>query len=237
LLEPVGPGTPAAEGNCQPTGTSAGVPDPESDWDYDILAVDCGFEAVPVNTYLVGAKVGGGYYAGDGEDAVTVYDPSLGFATAGGWFYWPGTADPAAGYPGDRTNFGTTMKYNKKATKVQGSLLLIRHLADGSIYRVKSNALYGLALGQFPGSEGAVGWAAFSGKATYLEPGWPEPEGNHEFLVYMEDHDELGSGIDRFWIEIKDKDGNVVPALSVDREAIDNAEEIGGGNIVVPHGG
>jgi hypothetical protein len=27
-------------------------------------------------------------------------------------------------------------------------MLLIRHLEDGTIYRVKSNALYGLALGE-----------------------------------------------------------------------------------------
>lgn len=43
--------------------------------------------------------------------------------------------------------------------EVQGSLLLIRHLPDGSIYRVKSNALYGLALS---GPEAAFGWASFS---------------------------------------------------------------------------
>lgn len=46
---------------------------------------------------------------------------------------------------GLKTNFGYTMKYNKKGTNIQGSFLLITHLSDGSIIRMKSNALYGLA--------------------------------------------------------------------------------------------
>jgi len=28
------------------------------------------------------------HYAGGGEDVLLVYDPSLGFATGDGWFYW-----------------------------------------------------------------------------------------------------------------------------------------------------
>jgi len=121
------------------------------------------------------------------------------------------------------------MKYNKKGQKVKGSLLLIRHTAEGN-YRVKSNALNGLALGD----TGAFTWASFSGKATYLEPGWPEPIGNYQFLVYVEDRGEPGAGVDRFWIEVQDKDRN--PAtLSMPRGAVDHAESLVGGNIVVPH--
>ena len=123
------------------------------------------------------------------------------------------------------------MKYNKKGKKVQGSFLLIRHLEDGTKYRVKSNALYGLALGE---SEG-MGWASFSGKATYLQPDWDDPKGNHEFVVYVEDQGEPGAGVDRVWLETHDKDGDVIPALSMGRDAVDNAETISGGNIVVPH--
>jgi uncharacterized protein YycO len=218
-LVPVGPGSPV-DGACTPgTVTGSG---------YDaLLPVTCGFDGVAVNAYTVQVEVSGGYYTGSAEDVLTVYDPSLGFATGGGWFYWPGT--------GERTNFGFTMKYNKKGEKVKGNFLLIRHLPDGSIYRVKSNALYGLALGE--SSDPAFGWASFSGKSTYLEPGWPEPEGNYEFLVYVEDRDEPGTGVDRFWIEVKDKDRALVPAMSMDREATDNAVELHGGNIAVPHGG
>jgi len=131
-------------------------------------------------------------------DLITCWYPQIGssqfdpFATGGGWFYWPGTDDPLTGYPGDRTNFGYSMNYNQKNLRnVKGSLLLIRHLADGSKYRVKSNALEGLSLGD----AGLFGWASFSGKATYLEPGMLEPIGNHTFLAYVEDHDEPGNGM------------------------------------------
>jgi PKD repeat protein len=158
----------------------------------------------------------------------------LGFTTGGGWFYWPGTEDPSTGYPGDKTNFGYSMSYNQKNLKnVKGSLLLIRHLADGTKYRVKSNALDGLSIGD----AGLFGWASFSGKNTYLEPGMSEPVGNHTFLAYVEDHDEPGNGIDKFWIEVRDKDGLVIPDLSMARPGSAHAEEIQAGNIVVPHSG
>ncbi len=213
-LVPVGPGGPYVGVADTPT-----VADEEQ-------CVTFSFGDVAVNTYVVQVTVDGDYYTGSGEDVLVVYDPSLGFTTGGGWFYWPGTANEETGYPGDKTNFGFTMKYNKKATNIKGSLLLIRHLADDTIYRVKSNALYGLALGE--DSKVPMGWASFSGKSTYQEPGWIEPIGNYEFTVYVEDRNEPGSGVDRFWIE-------VVNGLSLPREAVNNAVELGGGNIVVPH--
>jgi hypothetical protein len=216
-LAPVGPG-PGIAGICTPMGvTGTG---------YDqVLEVECAFDDVPVNTYAAQVTVHGGYYTGADEDVLTVFDPSLGFTTGGGWFYWPDT--------GERTNFGYTMKYNKKGKNVKGSLLLIRHLPDGTKYRIKSNALHGLALG----SAGGFDWASFSGKATYLEPGWAEPEGNHSFVVYVEDHGEPGRGVDQFWIEVFDRDGDVISQASMDRDATDNTETLQGGNIVVPHQG
>jgi len=142
-----------------------------------------------------------------------------------GWFYWPGTTE--------KTNFGYVIKYNKKGERVKGSLLLIRHVAPGVKYRVKSNALYGLSLGE--AGDPVYGWASFSGKCTYLEPGWVEPEGNHEFLVYVEDRGEPGREFDKFWIEVRGKDGLVIDAMSMDREAVDKSRTLDGGNIVVPH--
>jgi hypothetical protein len=213
-LAPVGPGSPVAGLAGTPT-TSGGQ-----------QCVTFSFNAVRVNTYVVDASVSGGHYAGHNEDVLVIYDPSLGFTTGGGWFYWPDTANPETGYPGDKTNFGYTMRYNRKGAQVQGSLLLIRHLEDGTIYRVKSNALYGLALGQDPSAP--MGWASFSGKATYQEPGWLEPIGNYEFTVYVEDRNEPGASFDRFWIE-------VIGGLALPRAATDNALDLQGGNLVVPH--
>ena len=224
-LSPVGPGGPAV-GVCTP-GTVTGN-------GYEaILPYTCLFDDVPVNTYTVEASVIGFYYTGYNEDVLVVFDPSLGFTTGGGWFNWPGSENPETGYRGDKTNFGYTMKYNKKGTNIQGSLLLIRHMPDGTIYRLKSNALYGLALGEDPNIP--MGWASFSGKATFLEPGWLEPVGNYEFIVYVEDQNEPGDGIDRVWTQIKDKDGLVVENMSIPAPAQDNAIDIQGGNIVVPH--
>jgi hypothetical protein len=231
LLVPVGPG-----GNLSPVGPCSSV---VSDIGYAARKeVTCGFDNVPVNTYTVQVLVNGGYYTGSGEDVVTIYDPSLGFTTGGGWFYWPGSENLATGYPGDRTNFGYTMKYNKKGNNPRGSLLLIRHLPDGTIYRVKSNALDGLSLGAGNG-DGTYGWASFTGKATYKEPSWPEPIGNHEFIAYVEDHNEPGNGTDRFWLEVRDKDGLVIPSMSMSPAGQpagdDDAVDINGGNIVAPH--
>jgi hypothetical protein len=214
-LVPVGPGSSLA-GDCGLSTAGSG---------YDgVQTITCDFSGVPVNTYTVEVKIGGDYYDGLGEDVLTVYDPSLGFTTGGGWFHWPNTQD--------KTNFGYTMKYGKNGSNVKGSLLLIRHQTHGQKYRIKSNALSGLALGE---DAGVYGWASFSGKATYLQPGWEEAEGNHGFTAYVEDRDEPGSGNDRFWIEARDKDGSVILVMSLDGPAPGNATAIQGGNIVVPH--
>lgn len=125
---------------------------------------------------------------------------------------------------------------NKKGGNVKGSVLLIRHLPDGTIYRMKSNALYGLALGEVEDAGENYGWASFSGKGTYKEPSWLEPEGNYEFIAYVEDRNEPGNGHDQFWVQVKDKDRNTVYAISMPLESLDNTVPIDGGNIVVPHG-
>ncbi len=226
-LIPVGPGGSVSPVSCSEAAAGAG---------YDgVVMMTCTFSDVEVNTYTLTVLVAGEFYAGIGEDVLVVNDPSLGKATGGGWFYWPGTENVESGYAGDKTNFGFTMSYKKNGGNVKGKLLLIRHLPDGTIYRVKSNALYGMALGVAEDVDGLFGWASFSGKSTYMEPGWLEPVGNHEFVVYLEDHDEPGNGHDRFWVEIHDKDGSLIPHMSMDREAVDNTVELGGGNVVAPH--
>jgi VCBS repeat-containing protein len=219
VLEPVGPGS-NIPGSC--VTASNGL----SGYD-EILTTVCDFDGVPVNTYSVVADVNGaGYYTGGDVDALTIYDPSLGFTTGGGWFYWPGTDD--------RTNFGYTMKYGKNGRNVKGSLLLIRRAETGK-YRIKSNAIEGLALGEGGATPDTFGWASFSGKATYMEPGWVDAVGNYEFTTYVEDLGEPGADSDRFWLEVRDKDRVVVPDLSMADPADAEATIIDGGNIVVPH--
>lgn len=207
VLTPIGPGSPV-DGSCTETGTGP-------------VTVKCGFDDVPVGTYSVMFTVSGGYFVGQGEDLLTVADPSLGFATGGGWMPWPDS--------GERVNFGFTMKYNKKATSVQGQFLVIRHRLDGTIVRVKSNVVEALATGDL--ADG--GWATFTGKATFMDSLSETEEGNHTFTVYAEDRDPIAA--DRFWVEIRDKDGVVVEAVSLAPPAIGEAVDLARGDITVPH--
>ncbi len=177
----------------------------------------------PVNTYEITLSLSSDYYQLAANASVfTVYDPSLGFTTGGGWFYWPETDE--------KTNFGYVMQYGKNGRNLKGSLLVIRH-TDSGIYRVKSNALAkkSLAVGEYESP--SFGWASFSGKCTYKEPGWVDPIGNIQFIVYVEDYGEPGKNIDKFWITVD------YPAagMSMNKPGFGNAIEIGGGNIVVPH--
>ena len=195
------------------------------------------------------------YYTGFDEGVLVIYDPSLGFITGGGWFLWPGSDDPDLtacgpdGYAGDRTNIGFNFKYNKgKKKKPQGSLLLMRHMVDAACagagsYKVKSNALDGLSVGDGTDADGDYGWASVFGKATFREPG-VEDEGNHTFLLYTEDHGEQGCSqdpADEFWIQVKDKDGAVVLEINgsdpagPDTETDGDDEPLVCGNIIVPH--
>jgi hypothetical protein len=187
---------------------------------------------IPIGVYTIEVDLNNTYYRADtGEDVFVVYDPTLGFATGGGWFYWP---EDGSDLEGAKVNFGFNMKYNKKGKNVQGNLLIIAHLADGSTYRIKSNALRGLALGD----NGGVGWASFGGKCTYRYPnptpgGDPINVGGQEFLVYVTDGNNPGDGIDTFWFTLfgwlftLDADG--------DNQIDDESCEVLGGNIVIPH--
>jgi len=167
-------------------------------------------------SYPVMANAADGY----NESASAVYSTELGFATGGGWFYWPGTTD--------KTNFGFSVRFDEVSECVRGSLLIIRHSDSGDVYRLRSTGFYGLALGEH--GDG-FGWTSFSGEAMYSQ----DPTGSYQFLVYVEDWNEPGSGFDQFWVEVTDGDGNIVDAMSMDRDALDNTETLQGGNIVVHH--
>src|SRR5439155_640219 len=91
---------------------------------------------------------------------------------------------------GNKANFGYTMKYNKNGTNAQGSLLVICHMPDGTTYRIKSNALGGLSLGD--NRSVPMGWASFTGKATYVQPGWSDPAGNYTFIVQYKNSSDAG---------------------------------------------
>ncbi len=229
-LEPVGPGS-LVPGSCSPN-----PPAYDSSGYGGTLTLTCTVTGpIPLNTYSIVLDINGSYYTGTVEDVLTVYDPSLGFTTGGGWFYWPGTADPDSGYPGDKTNFGFNMKYNKKGANPQGNVLVIRHRSDDTIVRMKSNAVDGFSLSD---ATSTIGWASISGKSTYFDQ-WTmtRPEGNHDFAFYVEDQNEPGTGADRAWVRVVGgADLSLqTPASGLTPGTGGNAQVIGGGNIVVPH--
>ena len=116
------------------------------------------------------------------------------------------------------------------AKNLKGSLLIIRHLPDGTFYQIKGNNLDSLALG----SDDTYGWATLTGKGTYAAPNL-EPIGNHEFVLYIEDRNEPGNGVDMIWLQVLDQQDDVIVDMSMDEPAEVNRVEIEEGNIVVPH--
>jgi hypothetical protein len=227
ILEPIGPGS-TYSGDCSAS-EFAGE-------GYEAVnRITCSFDGVAVNTYAVSVAIEGEHYTGAGEDMLTVFDPSLGFVTGGGWFYWPGSDDARSGYPGHRTNFGMVMTYNKHGAGLRGSFLMVSHLPDGTSHRVKSNALEGLSIGGQDEVDASFGWASFAGQATYRAPGATSTSGGHGFTVYVEERGTAQSGNDRVWVEVEDKDATALPELSMALAAPHNAVEIGGGNVVIPH--
>ncbi|MBW7882750.1 MAG: Ig-like domain-containing protein, partial [Caldilineaceae bacterium] len=215
-LVPIGPG-----GSVAPTGCTTEL----HDVDYNArLTLTCGFDVVAINTYAVEVTVGGMNYAGYDEDVVTIYDPARGFTTGGSTLNWPGAS-------GGEVSFGFGMEYNKKGKNLRGQLMVKRQLDDGSVFRLKSNALDALALGTDQSS--GFSWATFSGKANVYSSATDSTEGNYTFIVYVEDH---GAAGDTFWLQVKNKDGAVVDQLSLAEPAASNAAVITSGDIVVPAG-
>jgi hypothetical protein len=189
---------------------------------------------LPVETYSMEVTLDNSYYVADPvSDVIVIYDPSLGFTTGGGWFIWPADGSALAGA---KTNFGYTMKYNSKATNIQGGFLLIAHLADGSIYRIKSNALSGLSIDK------NTCIATFSGKCTFMYPNPtsgldPINVGGKQFFVWVKDIADPGAGADQIWLTTL----TGIPGVSFSTDTNTNGQYADGeqriieqGNIFVP---
>jgi hypothetical protein len=174
---------------------------------------------LPADTYDVVITINSnGYWTGSDGIVVQVTDPSLGFATGGGWIT----------LGGDRVNFGFQAKatVNKTKTNYQGSVLVIRHLPDGSIIRAKSNVFDGYAI---------VGTTAtFTGKATYSVNG--TSLGNFTFTGYAEDNGTPGKGVDKFGFYLASA-GNQIATSTTLAGLPASAIVLGGGNIQVPQPG
>jgi hypothetical protein len=159
-----------------------------------------------IGTYIIEVTVNNDYYkvCGGAESLLMVYDPNVG-ASGSGTFE----------DDGDTYSFAFLVNYNKKSKNLRGSLVIIRELSGGGIYRIQSNALYELAVDSDNDAKGDFDRATFSGKCTYIGPdvlddyGDPQNVGGQEFIVYLEDYDFNGgasSEADEFWFTVLGRD-------------------------------
>lgn len=169
------------------------------------LTVECTFSNVAVGVYEVSIAVGGDYYSGGGSSVLTVYDPSLGFITAGGWILNPIT--------GHRAQFGVNVKYLKNG-KAQGQMMYIEHLPTGDV-KIKSNSMQNAAI--------LTNEAQVTAKATYGDVG------NYVVIARVIDNGDPGTN-DRYGLKLIEPSGRVVSDLNF----IDSPVLLGGGNNQVP---
>jgi hypothetical protein len=191
-LSPIGGGS---SPTCNNTGSVSG----------STLTVNCTFTNVPVGVYEVNIIVGGDYYTGGGSTVLTVYDPSLGFVSGGGWI-----VNPITGYRG---NFGVNVKYLKNG-KAQGQIMYIEHRPTGDL-KVKSNAMQNVAI---VGNEAQV-----TAKANYGEVG------NYVIIARVIDNGDPGK-TDKFGLKLLEPSGRVVSDLNFLADPV----LLGGGNNQVP---
>jgi CSLREA domain-containing protein len=172
------------------------------------------FAGVAPNVFEVTLVIGGNYYTGSGTTVFTVFDPSSGFASGGGWII-----NPNNGY---RANYGVNIKYLKSGS-AQGSLLYIEHRPNGD-YKVKSTSLNskgGFAI--VPITGGAE--ADIAGKGNYVVN--DVGTGNYSFIARVIDKGTPGTN-DQFGLKLIDPLGQVVIGFTF------NPVTLGGGNNQVP---
>lgn len=190
----------------------------------EILTVTCSFGPVgTADTYEVDMTVTGNYYQGAGATVIQVTDPDAGFTTGGGWYWHEGNPG------GEKVNFGFMGKatQNRNKTVFQGSLLVIRHKANGDIIKIKSNMFEGYAISAPPN---ACASTTFTGKATYAVNG--SSFGNHKFTGYGMDCGEPGTA-DKFGLFHEYSPNEVNTATSAGNLPA-SAKTLQGGNVQVP---
>jgi hypothetical protein len=156
---------------------------------------------VAVDVYDITVTVGG-YYQGTGSTVLAIYDPSLGFVTGGG----------SVLNNGNVANFGMSVKYLRSG-KAQGSMIYMEHNPDGTVTKIKSNAMQSLSI--------------VNGTAVIIAKAILNGVGNHGMRVIAIDNGEPGSS-DKFGLTTTAPNGTTIPGLSFAPVTLQ------GGNIQVP---
>jgi len=146
-------------------------------------------------SYTIGTIVHGFYGRNMSTDntVVTVSLPQNDFLTGGGYLVNQSSAGLYAGDPGEKTNFGFNVKFNRQLTNLQGkATVIIRR--GGQSYQIKTNATNSLATTQVsPG----VYDATFTSKANLTnitDPFTPVSlGGNLDLIVTLRDAGEPGT--------------------------------------------
>jgi hypothetical protein len=103
--------------------------------------------------YTIGMIVGGYYTRNASQDdqVINVYIPLSNFITGGGYQINSSSAGLYPGAPGQRTNFGFNVKYNKSGTNLQGNInVIVRN--NGRVYQIKGNSMTSLVVNYCPKS-------------------------------------------------------------------------------------
>jgi hypothetical protein len=103
--------------------------------------------------YTIGIIVSGYYTRNASADntLINVYIPQSNFITGGGYLMNSSSAGQYPGAPGQRTNFGFNVKYNKAGTNLQGNInVIIRN--NGRVYQIKGNSMTSLVINYCPKS-------------------------------------------------------------------------------------
>ncbi len=152
---------------------------------------------------------------------LAVYDPSAGFVTGGGWIYSEaGAYLPEANAEG-KASFGFVSKYKKGQSIPTG------------------NTQFQFKAGDLNFHSDDYDWMIIAGaKAKYKGTGTINGAGNYGFMLFAIDGQiNGGGGVDKFRIQIWDKDDGDAPVYdNKTGESEDGATEIGGGQIVIHKG-
>jgi putative Ig domain-containing protein len=166
---------------------------------------------IPTDVYMLTFNVGGSYYRGSYDDVFSIWDPSAGFATGGGWFMINDNNG------NDRVSFGFSFTMTKGKTSVRGGLVVIRHLPGGGVCRAKSNSM------NAPSVVGNTATLAGKGNYNCVVGGITTvSQGNLNILAAAVDNGTSGIDQDQFKV------------LATDLLSMGGYATLKGGNVQVP---
>ena len=196
-------------------------------------------EVTEAEEYFAATVIGGRYVRDDTNDdaVITVARPLGEFITGGGFLVLTDSSGVFAGGVDTHTNFGFHVKFNKRATNLQGGATIIVRTDDGRVLRIKANAMDSLGVDDH-------GNAQFESKAELTdatdENGPFVVGGNYTLQMTMTDRSSL-DGEDEIALTLWDirRAGRNQPAtrlLLFSSNWTGNAtvqQQIAGGNLVV----